>query len=59
VDDDAQVSSGTRYTDGDASGNNVPAGASRNLYLQFDVPTAGSITTQQQLTLHVTAQAAP
>jgi hypothetical protein len=60
VDDTAQVAhdtSGTRYTDGDASGNNVPAGASRNLYLQFDVPTAGSNTAQQQLTLHVTAQA--
>jgi hypothetical protein len=59
VDDTAQVAhdtSGTRYTDGDASGNNVPAGASRNLYLQLEVPTAGSNTAQQQLILQVTAQ---
>jgi hypothetical protein len=60
VDDTAQVAdptTGTRFTDGSDSGNNVPAGASRNLYLQLEVPTAGSNTAEQTLTLQVTAQA--
>lgn len=59
LDDTAQVADdtgGTRFTDGDDSGNNVAVGANKSLYLQFDVPTTGSNTTEQSLTLTITAQ---
>jgi hypothetical protein len=44
-----------RFTDGDEDGQDVAAGSSVNLFLQLDVPTAGSDTSQQNITVTITA----
>lgn len=51
------TASGTVFSDGDATGTNVAAGATRDLYLRLNLPTAGSNTNAQTINVTTTAQA--
>jgi len=47
---------GTRFA-GDQTGVSVAASATRNLWLKFEAPSSTSVTTQQSITVTVTAAA--
>jgi len=53
----AVTASNTVFSDGDDTGSNVAANASKSLYLQLGVPTAGSNTNAQTINVTITAQA--
>ena len=54
----AQSASATRYA-GDTTGNNVPSGETRGVWISFCAPTGAPVGTEQSITITIDAQASP